>query len=76
MYLISKYEKKKKKELTSHPLQDILFLESKIMENLFNSPISRVQRLKPACMMQSFPQMHLVCYNCPILTFSKMNNNG
>lgn len=33
MYLMSKYEKKK--EFASHSLRDILFLESKIIANLF-----------------------------------------
>lgn len=42
------------KNLPSHSLQDILFLQSKAIENLFNNPICLVQRLKPINMIQGF----------------------
>ena len=70
MYLISK-RKKKKKELPSYSLEDILFLESKITENLFNNPICLVQRLKPVHIIQGFLTMHFLYYNCMILTSAR-----
>lgn len=67
---------KKKKGIYFTFLIGYTFLESKIIENLFNSPIGIVQRLQPTHSMQSIPQTHLVYYNHLILTFFKMNNNG